>query len=195
MILWDHQRRALIEYFAPSPCSPGMFYYSVFVVPVPSFLWTCICHCYAVWSAKFVARKQWVLAGSGDNCIRVYKWYSLKAIKVISEAHNAAVRCLAVHPTLPYLLSSSDDNTIKLWNWDKDWCCTRVFVGHSASVVKVTFNPKDTNSFASALLDYTTKVGYFVFVHFIFIIQLLEELNLFPLSRYGVLVLWCHDLL
>ena len=27
-------------------------------------------------------------------------------------------RSLAVHPTLPYLLSSSDDMLIKLWDWD-----------------------------------------------------------------------------
>lgn len=28
-------------------------------------------------------------------------------------------RSLAVHPTLPYLLSASDDMVIKLWDWDK----------------------------------------------------------------------------
>lgn len=28
-------------------------------------------------------------------------------------------RSLTVHPSLPYLLSSSDDMLIKLWDWDK----------------------------------------------------------------------------
>ena len=28
-------------------------------------------------------------------------------------------RCLAVHPTQPYILSSSDDMLIKLWDWEK----------------------------------------------------------------------------
>ncbi len=28
-------------------------------------------------------------------------------------------RCIAVHPVLPYILSSSDDMLIKLWDWDK----------------------------------------------------------------------------
>jgi len=28
-------------------------------------------------------------------------------------------RSLAVHPSLPYLLSASDDMLIKLWDWDK----------------------------------------------------------------------------
>lgn len=28
-------------------------------------------------------------------------------------------RSLSVHPSLPYLLSASDDLLIKLWDWDK----------------------------------------------------------------------------
>ena len=26
-----------------------------------------------------------------------------------------------MHPTMPYLLSSSDDMLIKLWDWEKGW--------------------------------------------------------------------------
>lgn len=29
-----------------------------------------------------------------------------------------------MHPTLPYLLTSSDDMLIKLWDWDKVCCST-----------------------------------------------------------------------
>ena len=64
----------------------------------------------------------------------------------------------AVHPTLPYVLSSSDDMLIKLWDWEKGWICTQIFEGHSHYVMQVTFNPKDTNTFASASLDRTIKV-------------------------------------
>lgn len=28
-------------------------------------------------------------------------------------------RCIAVHPTMPYILTCSDDMLIKLWDWDK----------------------------------------------------------------------------
>ena len=63
-----------------------------------------------------------------------------------------------MHPTLPVLLSSSDDMTIKLWDWEKGWQCTQVFEGHSHYVMQVAFNPKDTNTFASASLDRTIKV-------------------------------------
>ena len=29
------------------------------------------------------------------------------------------IRCLAIHPSLPYILSCSDDMLIKLWDWEK----------------------------------------------------------------------------
>uniref|UniRef100_A0A061QYC6 Coatomer subunit beta' n=1 Tax=Tetraselmis sp. GSL018 TaxID=582737 RepID=A0A061QYC6_9CHLO len=74
------------------------------------------------------------------------------------EAHTDYIRSIAVHPTLPCILSSSDDMLIKLWDWDKGWNCTQIFEGHSHYVMQVVFNPKDTNTFASASLDRTVKV-------------------------------------
>ncbi|KQK19911.1 coatomer subunit beta'-1 isoform X1 [Brachypodium distachyon] len=108
-------------------------------------------------SAKFVSRKQWVVAGADDMYIRVYNYNTMDKVKVF-EAHTDYIRCVAVHPTLPYVLSSSDDMLIKLWDWDKGWMCTQIFEGHSHYVMQVTFNPKDTNTFASASLDRTTKI-------------------------------------
>ena len=74
------------------------------------------------------------------------------------EAHADYIRSLEVHPTLPYVLSSSDDMTIKLWDWDRNFDCTQMFEGHSHYVMQVKINPKDTNTFASASLDRTIKV-------------------------------------
>ncbi|KAE9453448.1 hypothetical protein C3L33_14624, partial [Rhododendron williamsianum] len=108
-------------------------------------------------SAKFIARKQWVVAGADDMFIRVYNYNTMDKVKVF-EAHTDYIRCVAVHPTLPYVLSSSDDMLIKLWDWDKGWLCTQIFEGHSHYVMQVTFNPKDTNTFASASLDRTIKI-------------------------------------
>ncbi len=62
-----------------------------------------------------------------------------------------------MHPTLPYLLTCSDDMLIKLWDWEKGWVNTQVFEGHSHYVMHVVFNPKDPNTFASASLDRTVK--------------------------------------
>ncbi|KAK4726607.1 hypothetical protein R3W88_031524 [Solanum pinnatisectum] len=108
-------------------------------------------------SAKFIPRKQWVVAGADDMFIRVYNYNTMDKVKVF-EAHTDYIRCVAVHPTLPYVLSSSDDMLIKLWDWEKGWLCTQIFEGHSHYVMQVTFNPKDTNTFASASLDRTIKI-------------------------------------
>ncbi|CAA6671934.1 unnamed protein product [Spirodela intermedia] len=108
-------------------------------------------------SAKFISRKQWIVAGADDMFIRVYNYNTMDKVKVF-EAHTDYIRCVAVHPTLPYVLSSSDDMLIKLWDWEKSWMCTQIFEGHSHYVMQITFNPKDTNTFASASLDRTIKI-------------------------------------
>ena len=73
------------------------------------------------------------------------------------EAHSDYVRCIAIHPSQPFILTSSDDMTIKLWNWDKAWACQQVFEGHTHYVMQIIVNPKDNNTFASASLDRTGK--------------------------------------
>ena len=49
---------------------------------------------------------------------------------------------------------------IKLWDWEKKWQCSQVFEGHTHYVMQIVFNPKDNNTFASASLDRTVKVGW-----------------------------------
>ncbi|KAG1667995.1 hypothetical protein FOA52_000639 [Chlamydomonas sp. UWO 241] len=108
-------------------------------------------------TAKFVARKQWIITGADDMLIRVYNYNTMDKVKVF-EAHTDYIRCIAVHPTLTAFLTCSDDTLIKLWDWDKGFTCTQVFEGHSHFVMQVIFNPKDTNTFASASLDHSVKV-------------------------------------
>lgn len=93
--------------------------------------------------------------------IRVYNYNTMDKVKQF-EAHTDYIRCVVVHPTLPYVLSCSDDMLIKLWDWEKGWICTQIFEGHSHYVMQVTFNPKDSNTFASASLDRTVKVRYYL---------------------------------
>ncbi|KAH8329452.1 hypothetical protein KR074_010914 [Drosophila pseudoananassae] len=108
-------------------------------------------------SARFVARKNWILTGSDDMQIRVFNYNTLEKVHMF-EAHSDYLRCIAVHPTQPLVLTSSDDMLIKLWNWEKMWACQRVFEGHTHYVMQIVFNPKDNNTFASASLDRTVKV-------------------------------------
>ena len=107
--------------------------------------------------AKFVPRKQWFLAASDDMRLRVYNYNTMEKVREF-EAHADYIRCVEVHPTLPYVLSSSDDMTIKLWDWDRGFDCTQIFEGHAHYVMQVKFNPKDSNTFASASLDRSIKV-------------------------------------
>jgi len=108
-------------------------------------------------AAKFVPRKQWIVCGADDMMIRVYNYNTMDKVRTF-EAHTDYIRSIAVHPSLPYMITSSDDMLIKLWDWDKGWACTQIFEGHSHYVMQVVWNPKDTNTFASASLDRTVKV-------------------------------------
>mmetsp|Transcript_33340 Transcript_33340/g.37915 ORF Transcript_33340/g.37915 Transcript_33340/m.37915 type:complete len:936 (+) Transcript_33340:59-2866(+) len=107
--------------------------------------------------AKFISRKQWFVAASDDMRLRIFNYNTMEKVKEF-EAHADYIRSLEVHPSLPYILSSSDDMTIKLWDWDRGFDCTQMFEGHAHYVMQVKFNPKDTNTFASASLDRTIKV-------------------------------------
>ncbi|KTF89049.1 hypothetical protein cypCar_00021371 [Cyprinus carpio] len=74
-------------------------------------------------AAKFVARKNWVITGADDMQIRIFNYNTLERVHMF-EAHSDYIRCIAVHPTQPYILTSSDNNqfasasldrTIKVW--------------------------------------------------------------------------------
>ncbi|KAJ3286524.1 Coatomer subunit beta', partial [Blyttiomyces sp. JEL0837] len=108
-------------------------------------------------TAKFIPRKSWLIAGSDDMHLRVFNYQTHEKVTAF-EAHSDYIRSVAVHATQPYVLSSSDDMLIKLWDWEKGWRNVMVFEGHSHFVMQVTFNPKDSNTFASASLDRTVKV-------------------------------------
>eukprot|EP01135_Chromosphaera_perkinsii_P010787 Nk52_evm4s2226 gene=Nk52_evmTU4s2226 len=107
--------------------------------------------------ARFIHRKNWVIAGADDHHLRVYNYNTLEKTATF-EAHSDYIRCLAVHPSQPYVISSSDDMLIKLWDWEKGWQCSQVYEGHTHFIMTVKFNPKDTNTFASACMDRTVKV-------------------------------------
>lgn len=57
-------------------------------------------------SARFVARKNWIITGSDDMQIRIFNYNTLEKVHSY-EAHSDYLRCIAVHPTQPLVLTSS----------------------------------------------------------------------------------------
>ncbi|CAI5701298.1 unnamed protein product [Peronospora effusa] len=108
-------------------------------------------------NAKFIARKQWLVASSDDMQVRIFNYNTMEKVTSF-EAHSDYIRHIEIHPTLPCFLTCADDTTIKLWDWDKNFTCSQTFEGHGHYVMMVKFNPKDAHSFASACLDRSVRV-------------------------------------
>ncbi|KAF7308636.1 Coatomer protein [Mycena chlorophos] len=106
---------------------------------------------------KFIARKNWFVAGSDDFQLRVFNYNTHEKVAAF-EAHPDYIRCLAVHPSAPIVITGSDDMTLKAWDWDKGWKNIQVYEGHSHFIMNICFNPKDSNTFATACLDRTVKM-------------------------------------
>jgi coatomer subunit beta' len=117
--------------------------------------------------AKFIARKQWIVTGSDDLQVRFFNYNTLEKIKTI-EAHTDYIRSVIVHPTLSYVFSTSDDTTIKMWDWDSNFNLAKSFEDHQHYVMTIAVNPRDPNTFASASMDKLIKVrcpGFLVTDH------------------------------
>ena len=74
------------------------------------------------------------------------------------DAHTDYIRCLLIHPTQNYVISSSDDTTIKIWDWENGFSLVKTFEDHQHYVMQVCLHPRDLNTFASCSLDKTIKV-------------------------------------
>ncbi|CAZ79731.1 unnamed protein product [Tuber melanosporum] len=129
--IWSHETQTLVKTFE--------------VTDVP------------VRAGRFIARKNWFVVGSDDFHLRVFNYNTSEKIAAF-EAHPDYIRSIVVHPTQPFVLTASDDMTIKLWDWEKGWKCVQTFEGHAHYVMSLAINPKDTNTFASACLDRTVKI-------------------------------------
>ncbi|CAM0878543.1 unnamed protein product [Alopecurus aequalis] len=110
---------------------------------------------------KFMAREGWLIMGGKSGQLHVLDYHQHKHVKSF-RAHKGCITILVVHPTRPFVLSSSDGDghLIKLWDWRNNWKCTQ-FQGHTNKVTQIIINLEDNESFASASLDGTVKIWSF----------------------------------
>ena len=111
-------------------------------------------------SAKFLAEKNYIICGADDKKIRVYNYNTMEKVKEY-EAHQDFIRCIVCHLKLPMFLSSSDDNTIKLWDVENDFKLIRTYEEHKDFVMKLAINLKDYSMFASGSTDKKIKIWSF----------------------------------
>ncbi|RDB29920.1 Coatomer subunit alpha [Hypsizygus marmoreus] len=72
------------------------------------------------------------------------------------HGHLDYVRTVQFHHEMPWILSSSDDQTIRIWN-STSRNCIAVLTGHSHYVMSAQFHPKD-DLVVSASMDQTVRV-------------------------------------
>ncbi|KAG2388326.1 hypothetical protein C9374_000490 [Naegleria lovaniensis] len=112
---------------------------------------------YPLRCVKFIERINCLVAGSDSCLIYVYDCQKQLIVKELNS-HLDYLRCLEVHPTLPYLISCSDDQTIRVFNWENDWKSEIILTGHSHYVMRICLNPHNPNILASCSLDHTVRI-------------------------------------
>lgn len=98
------------------------------------------------------------MAGGCDYCIYVFDYHTMQQIKSF-KALTQQITSLAIHPTKPYVLATSYNFKIGMWDWKNGWESVQKFKKeHSGSVMQIAFDPEDDNAFASVSKDGTIKI-------------------------------------
>lgn len=84
-----------------------------------------------------------VISWSRDKTIRV--WSSRGDPLLILRGHDNWVRAVLLHPAGRYLVSVSDDKTMRCWDLEQGGRCIRVVEAHSHFVTCLAWAPDDVN--------------------------------------------------
>jgi WD40 repeat protein len=103
---------------------------------------------------------QWIVCGSDDMFVRVYNYNTTELVKAF-EAHTDYIRCVSVHPTMPYILTCSDDMLIKLWDWDKVGLGIMELGYGAGSRGRVKLHPVDPSLETALVSSHSLKPAWF----------------------------------
>jgi WD40 repeat protein len=82
--------------------------------------------------------------------------YKLRRCLFTLLGHLDYIRTVQFHQEYPWVVSASDDQTIRIWNWQSRQCVS-VLTGHNHYVMCASFHPKE-DLVVSASLDQTVRV-------------------------------------
>ena len=88
-------------------------------------------------------------------CSQVWNYKQRRCIFTLL-GHLDYIRTTTFHHEYPWILSASDDQTIRIWNWQSRTCIC-VLTGHNHYVMCAQFHPSD-DIVVSASLDQTVRV-------------------------------------
>ena len=132
VVLWNYETKSIVKTFEISPQV-------------------------AVRAVAFITKLQAFASASDDLTLRILNYNTMQTIKSF-EAHSDYVRSIQTHSQHPYMFTSSDDMTIRLWDWSQDWANKMTFEGHLHYVMALKLHPNDPDIFATASMDSTVKV-------------------------------------
>jgi len=107
-------------------------------------------------ACQFIPGKKMIACGGDDLMLRIFHVGNGKLVHEM-EAHGDYVRSIAVSPCERYVLTSSDDANIKLWDVEDNFSLKTTYEGHAHYVMQVAWHP-DGELFASASLDKKVRV-------------------------------------
>ncbi|MEM6845620.1 MAG: WD40 repeat domain-containing protein [Bacteroidota bacterium] len=107
-------------------------------------------------SLAIIPQKNELLVGYSDDCIRVFNLASYQLKKTI-RAHRNSVFSLQFTPDYRFLLSSSRDAHLKIWDTQKNYELHESIVAHMYAINHTIFRP-DGRYFASCSMDKSVKI-------------------------------------
>lgn len=118
-------------------------------------------HNHYIMSAQFHPKEDLIVSASLDQTVRVWNFKSLRqkfysagssgrdllpgievTVKYVLEGHDRGVNWAEFHPRSPYIISSADDRTVRLWRYtdDRAWEVD-ILRGHGSNVSCAIFHP------------------------------------------------------